>query len=78
MLQVKPPGNPVTKEFIVKTAGHIANRSLPTKGEYAFVRAAFGSAMAAVTMKERHPSKGQRPIASLGHEDWLHPGEGGA
>ena len=58
--------------------GHIANRSLPLKGQCALVRTAFGKAVAVVTMNERHPVKSQRPIGSLGYEDWMHPGEGGA
>jgi len=62
----------------VQRQGHIANRSLPVKGQFAFVRAAFGKAAAVVTMNERHPVKSQRPIGSLGYEDWMHPGEGGA
>jgi hypothetical protein len=57
--------------------GHIANRSLPLKGQCAFVRAAFGKA-AVVTMNERHLVKSQRPVGSLGYEDWMHPGKGGA
>jgi hypothetical protein len=47
------------------------------KGLLAFVRAAFGKT-AAVTMNERHPAQSRRPIGSLGYEDWMHPGEGGA
>lgn len=57
--------------------GHIANRSLSLKGQCAFVRAAFGKTTA-VTMNERHPAKGQRPVGSLGYEDGMHPGKGGA
>jgi hypothetical protein len=57
--------------------GHIANRSLPVKGQCAFVRAAFGKT-AVVTMNERHSVKSQRPVGSLGCEDWMHPGKGGA
>ena len=68
---------PNTEEFIVQRQGHIANRSLPVKGQCAFVRASFGNA-AVVTMNERHLFKSQRPVGSLGYEDWMHPGEGGA
>ena len=68
---------PNTEEFIVLRQGHIANRSLPVKGRCAFVRAAFGKT-AVVTMNERHSVKSQRPVGSLGHEDWMHPGKGGA
>lgn len=57
--------------------GHIANRSLSLKGQCAFVRAAFGKA-AVGTMNERHPVKSQRPVGSLGYEDWMHPGKGSA
>ena len=66
-----------TEEFIVLRQGHIANRSLPVKGRCAFVRAAFGKT-AVVTMNERHSVNSQRPVGSLGHEDWMHPGKGGA
>jgi hypothetical protein len=69
---------PITQEFIVKRQGHIANRSLPLSGQCAFVRAGFYRAMAVVTMNERHPAKGQRPTGSLGDEDRMHPGTGGA
>jgi hypothetical protein len=69
---------PNTEEFIVQRQGHIANRSLPLKGQCAFVRAAFGFGSAVVTMSERHPVKGQRPVGSLGDEDGMHAGEGGA
>jgi hypothetical protein len=57
--------------------GHIANRSLSLKGQCAFVCGAFGKT-AVVTMNERHPVKSQRPAGSLGYEDWMHPGKGGA
>lgn len=57
--------------------GHIASRSLPVTGLLAFVRAAFGKTVV-VTMNERHPVESRRPIGSLGYEDWMHPGEGGA
>jgi hypothetical protein len=57
--------------------GHIANRSLSLKSQCAFVRAAFGKA-AVGTMNERHPVMSQRPVGSLGYEDWMHPGKGGA
>ncbi|WP_280153441.1 hypothetical protein [Piscinibacter sp. XHJ-5] len=69
---------PNTEEFIVQRQGHIANRSLPVKGQCAFVRTAFGKAAAVVTMNERHPIKSQRPVGSLGDEDGMHPGKGGA
>jgi hypothetical protein len=68
---------PNIEEFIVQRQGHIANRSLPVKGQCAFVRAAFGET-AVVTMNERHPAMSQRPVGSLGYEDWVHPGKGGA
>lgn len=68
---------PNTAEFIVQRQGHIAIRSLSVKGQCAFVRAAFGKA-AVVTMNERHLVKSQRPIGSLGDEDGMHPGKGGA
>ncbi|HET9642595.1 MAG TPA: hypothetical protein VFP68_04385 [Burkholderiaceae bacterium] len=58
--------------------GHIAIRSLSPKGQCAFVRAAFGKTQAVVTMDERHPVKSQRAMGSLGYEDWMHPGKGGA
>ena len=69
---------PIPQEFIVKRQGHIANRSLPLSGQCAFVRAGFYRAIAVVTMKERHAFKSQRPTGSLGDEDRMHPGEGGA
>jgi hypothetical protein len=62
----------------VQRQGHIANRSLPVKGQCAFVRAAFGKAAAVVTVNEWHRVNSQRPTGSLAYEDWLHPGEGGA
>jgi hypothetical protein len=62
----------------VQRQGHIANRSLPVKGQCAFVRAAYGKATAAVMMNEWHPVNGQRPTGSLAHEDRMHPGEGSA
>jgi hypothetical protein len=68
----------ITEEFIVQRQSHIANRSLPVKGQCAFVRAAFGKVTAVVTMNERHLVKSQRPTWSLGYEDWMHPGKGGA
>jgi hypothetical protein len=69
---------PITEESIVKRQSHIANRSLPLSGQCAFVRAAFGRATAVVTMNGRHPAESQRPTWSLGYEDRMHPGEGGA
>jgi hypothetical protein len=57
--------------------GHIAHRSLSLKGQCAFVRAAFGFGPAVVAMNERHLAKSQRPVGSLGYEDWMHPGKGG-
>jgi hypothetical protein len=65
---------PNTEEFIVQRQGHIANRSLPAKGQCAFVRAAFGMP-AVVTMNELHRVKSRGPVGSLGDEDWMHPGE---
>jgi len=65
----------------VKTQGHITNRSLSLLGQSAFVHAAVaGSPCAnpqASTMNERHADLYQRPVASLRHEDWMHPGNGG-
>jgi hypothetical protein len=58
--------------------GHIAKRSLSLKGQCASVRAAFGFGSAVVTMNERHLVKSQQPVGSLGYEDWMHPGKGGA
>jgi hypothetical protein len=74
---------PTTEEFIVKTQRHTTYRSLPLQGQCAFVRAAvvgspFGMPWATCTMNERHSISSQRPIASLGYEDWMHPGKGGA
>ena len=63
------------EEFIVLCQRHIANRSLSPKGQCGFV---CGSVHAAATMKKRHPVKSQRPAGSLGEEDRMHPGEGGA
>ena len=57
--------------------GHIANCSLSAKGPCAFVRA-FGKAAADVATSKQQPVNGGRPIASLGDEDRMHPGEGGA
>lgn len=69
---------PNIEEFIVLRKGFIANRSLSLKGQCAFVRAAFSFGPAVVTMNERHLVKSQRPVGSLGYEDWMHPGKGGA
>jgi hypothetical protein len=62
----------------VQRQGHIANRSLSAKDPCAFVRAAFGKAAADVATSKQQPVNGGRPIASLGDEDRMHPGEGGA
>ena len=78
MRQPETRRNPISEEFIVKRSGHIVIRSLPLSGQRAFVRAAFGRACAVVTMNERHPAESRRPTWSLGNEDHMHPGEGGA
>jgi hypothetical protein len=39
---------------------------------------AFGKAAADVATSKQQPVNGGRPIASLGDEDRMHPGEGGA
>ena len=67
----------------MKAQRRITDRLLSLKGQCAFVRAAvegslFGMPSAACTMNERHSISSQRPIASLGYEDWMHPGKGGA
>lgn len=67
----------------MKAQRHITHRLLSLKGQCAFVRAAvegslFGMPWAAGTMNERHSISSQRPVVSLGDEDWMHPGKGGA
>jgi hypothetical protein len=61
-----------TEEFIVKTQGHITHRSLSLQGRCAFVRAGLCGSNAL------HFGKSRRPVASLGYEDGMHPGKGGA
>ena len=66
----------------MKTQGHITHRPLTPQSQCAFVCAApewsrFGRPMVAGTMNELHPIMSQRPVASLGYEDWMHPGKGG-
>ena len=55
---------------------HIANRSLPVSGQCAFVCAA--GAMAVATISEPYPSGFQRSFESLGENDRMQPGKGGA
>jgi hypothetical protein len=71
------------QEFIVKTQRYIAHRSLPLSGRCAFVRAAvmgslFGKPQAASTMNEQGIATCHRPTVSLGYEDPMPPGQGGA
>jgi hypothetical protein len=70
---------PFTEAFIVTSLGHITHYALTLSGQSAFVRAAFGKGQwAIVTMKHRQANPNRRPMGSMGCEDWLPPGEGGA
>ncbi len=67
----------------MKTQAHHINRSLSLHGQCAFVRASIegsslGMAPSSSTMNEEHPVKSLRPVVSLGYEDRMHPGKGGA
>ncbi|AKJ27291.1 hypothetical protein [Caldimonas brevitalea] len=67
----------------MKIQGHITHRTLPLQGQCAFVCTAaegshFGNPMISSTVNERHPIVSHRLVVSLGYEDWMHPGKGGA
>ena len=65
-----------TEAFIVTSLGHITHHALTLSGQCAFVRVGFGKSVA---MKQRQANPSLRALnGSLGREDWLPPGEGGA
>lgn len=67
----------ISRAFIVTFLGHITHHALTLSGQCAFVRVGFGKSV--VAMKQRQANPSLRAInGSLGYEDWLPPGEGGA
>jgi hypothetical protein len=67
----------ISRAFIVTSLSRITHDSLTLSGQCAFVRVGFGKSVFA--MKQRPTNLTPRAThGSLGHEDRLPPGEGGA
>ena len=61
----------------MKTLAHLTNRSLALLGQGVFAWVAAEGSFVGKPVGEAHHAMSSRPV-SLGHDDRMHPGKGGA